>query len=1108
MADWMTRINDRLLPFKRRYYQDLLMRGVLITAAVLLSYFIIAALGEHFLWFSSPVRFVLLMLFLVIATYCFWRLLREPVRFFLFGKGMDNQEAARKIGHSVKEVDDHLLNMLQLAGHPGNALAEAGILQKFRSLASVQFEQSVDIRLNRQYVPWVLIPAAIILIALVVNSRILTGSTERIVRFNTAFSPEAPFRFQVTNTSLRAFRGEDFVLSVELTGEQVPGLLYVEHNGLLHQMSAADDGSFTYTFEKIQDATTFRLYGAGFYSEPYSVEVIARPELVALKTRLTFPRYLGLKPQSFDNSGNLEVPEGTRIDWTVNASGASNAIITFGDGAKNPMQSADNQNYTFGKGFFQDDNYGIVLYNDHAESRDRMEYRVTVIKDGSPQIEVRQARDSILFKNIYLGGEISDDHGLTALSLNWQVLRKGKDEKRFESARITINAAMTTQEFVIPWQLDSLNLGPDDKLRYFLEVRDNDGVNGSKSTRTAIFDFEIPGTAALQEQVRKQERETSETIKENVDKAKSLNESIEEAQRKLRGKQTLDWQDKAMIEDILRQKQEMEKALEALEKENKQLNEQRDAFDEQDERIREKTEQLQKLMEEVLDEETKKLFQELEKLLKENSNAEQMQKMLDKIRRNEINVEKELDRIRELFNQLKLEARIDEAINRLDQTIKDQESLMEKTAEQEKQRGNDGNTELAEEQEDIRKDLEEEKQDMESIRELQEEAGEEEKELPGEKDFDDAGKEMKQSEESLKQGEEKKAGESQKKAVQKMKEMKSGLQNMQQSMEMEMDEQNLESLRQILHGMLKLSFDQEKTMKDYQAVDGSDPAYLSVSQYQLKLQDDAKVLEDSLLALGKKDPFLGSFVTREIGELNHHLDRSSENIRERRRQLAASEMQLSMTSMNNLSLMLNDHFQQMMQMMSKGGKGKSKKKSGKPSLSEMQKQLNQQIEQIKQGGKTGKQLSEELARMAAEQERIRKALQNLQDQLQKQNGQKPGGDIPAKMEQTEMDLVNKRITEQTIRRQKEILTRLLETEKSMREQEFDQERKGETAKDYEKDIPKAFQDYLKAREREAELLKTVPPKLYPYYKKEVNEYFQRIGPATGPSMNPKNKDND
>jgi len=63
----------------------------------------------------------------------------------------------------------------------------------------------------------------------------------------------------------------------------------------------------------------------------------------------------------------------------------------------------------------------------------------------------------------------------------------------------------------------------------------------------------------------------------------------------------------------------------------------------------------------------------------------------------------------------------------------------------------------------------------------------------------------------------------------------------------------------------------------------------------------------------------------------------------------------------------------------------------------------------------------------------------------------------------------------------------------MREQNLDQERKGETAKDYDKEIPRAFEEYLRLKEKEVELLKTVPPKLYPYYKKEVNEYFKRIG---------------
>ena len=142
--------------------------------------------------------------------------------------------------------------------------------------------------------------------------------------------------------------------------------------------------------------------------------------------------------------------------------------------------------------------------------------------------------------------------------------------------------------------------------------------------------------------------------------------------------------------------------------------------------------------------------------------------------------------------------------------------------------------------------------------------------------------------------------------------------------------------------------------------------------------------------------------------------------------------------------------------------------------------------------KSGRQLSEELAKLAAEQERIRKALQEMESQLNEGEGESRNA-ISKKMEETEMDLVNKQITAQTIRRQKEILTRLLEAENSMRERELDNKREGETARDYENVLPKAFEEYFRAKEKEVELLKTVPPKLYPYYKKEVTEYFQRIG---------------
>jgi hypothetical protein len=367
-------------------------------------------------------------------------------------------------------------------------------------------------------------------------------------------------------------------------------------------------------------------------------------------------------------------------------------------------------------------------------------------------------------------------------------------------------------------------------------------------------------------------------------------------------------------------------------------------------------------------------------------------------------------------------------------------------------------------------------------------------EMPGEEESKEVQEQQQQSKEQLDQNQPSKSKAPQKKALQQMQQMQQQMEGMQSSMSMEMEMENIESLRQILHGLVKLSFDQEGLMKEFNELAQNDPRFNTLAQLQLKLKDDSKVLEDSLLALGKRDPMMGSFITKEIGELNNHLDKVIESNRERRRPQAASEMQMTMTSINNLALMLDDHFDMMMQMMqnAKMGKGKKGKPKSGQSLGEMQQQLNQKIQELKNSGKSGRQLSEELAEMAAEQERIRRALQEMQEKM-KNEGQMPGGDLPSKMEQTEMDLVNKQITDQLIKRQKEILTRLLEAEKSMREQDMDEERKGETAKDYEKEIPKAFEEYLRLKEKEVELLKTIPPKLYPYYKKEVSEYFKRMG---------------
>ncbi len=1117
----ITSVREKLTAFRRKYYLNLSIKGGLLTLSLILFYFLIASLIEYNLWLGTWARFTIFFLFFGLVAYCIFRFLKKPIAWWLYQKGLDQNDSARLIGSYFPSVGDRLLNLLQLSSdQSGSALVEAGVNQKSKLFDKISFDQAIDLKENGQYLKYLLIPTSIIVVILFINTRILTQSSQRIVNFRQEFSPEAPFKFQIQNKNLNAFFNEDFTLELKLKGEAIAEAAYIISGNQRLKMESIGPGEFIYLFEKIQSEIGFQIEASGFFSDAYTIALANRPEITELKVSLEYPRYLGRRSEELKNAGNLEVPEGTKVTWNIGTANATKASMRFSSQeAPNNMQIIDDQLFSFGKNFNNPDQYSIELENDQSKNKDKIAYSIAVVKDAFPEITVDYLKDSVLFKSIILGGAIFDDYGVTQLDLMYQVVGKNLAAER-KVISIPINKNQLQQSFFYNWRLDSLVLSPGDRLDYFLQVWDNDGVNGRKATKSANYVFSLPSEEELKTEIVKSESATEGKFDQSLKKAKDLKESIEEAQQKLKSKQDLDWQDKKMLEQLIEQKQNLDQMISELQKQNELLEEKKNSFSEQSEKIREKSEQIKKLMEELLDPETKKLFEELQKLLKENSDMQQVQKLMDKMDRKEINLEKELERTLELFKQLKYDYKLEQAIGEIKEQAEKQEALLEKTEEltgeknnnqkseqpkgdkqdpnnpadksKDQQDGVPENEKLANEQEDIKNDVEKFEKSLEDLKKMGEELNEK-TDTPSEEDLNELKESQEDSKESLEQNKPKKSSESQKKALKQMKQMQQQMESMQSSMEM--DEQNLEAMRQIIHGLIKLSFDEESLMKEFAQIQQTDPKYISLSQTQLKLKDDAKVLEDSLLSLAKKDPFLGSVVTKEVGELNDHMDKTVEQTKERRKGNASSEMQLSMTSMNNLALMLNDHFDAMMDMMknAKPKSGKGKKKSKEQSLGEMQEKLNKKIEDLKNGGKTGRQLSEEVAEMAAEQERIRRALQEMQEKLKKEGGKIPGNDLPGKMEQTEMDLVNKQITEQTIRRQKDILTRLLETEKSMREQNQDQERKGETAKDYNKEIPKAFEEYLRLKEKEVELLKTMPPKLYPYYKKEVNEYFKRVG---------------
>ena len=94
---------------------------------------------------------------------------------------------------------------------------------------------------------------------------------------------------------------------------------------------------------------------------------------------------------------------------------------------------------------------------------------------------------------------------------------------------------------------------------------------------------------------------------------------------------------------------------------------------------------------------------------------------------------------------------------------------------------------------------------------------------------------------------------------------------MQQEMADAYEEQQTEdynNLRQILENLIQLSFDQEALITAFKKNKKYSPKYVELRQDQRRIKDETKMVEDSLLALSKRNEQIQSFVNEEISRVN------------------------------------------------------------------------------------------------------------------------------------------------------------------------------------------------------------------------------------------------
>jgi len=382
-------------------------------------------------------------------------------------------------------------------------------------------------------------------------------------------------------------------------------------------------------------------------------------------------------------------------------------------------------------------------------------------------------------------------------------------------------------------------------------------------------------------------------------------------------------------------------------------------------------------------------------------------------------------------------------------------------------------------------------------------------------------KDMQNSSKELSKNNGSKASKSQHSASQGMQKMSKQLAGMESSMDSQSEQVDAATLRNILNNLVTLSFAQEDLMDKVNSSGRNNMQYAEVAHQQKELQDNATTIEDSLFALSKKSLSIDGIVNQEMEKINYNMKQAVSEMEERQAPQAASSQQLSMTSLNNLALMLSDALAAMQAQMAmesqSPGTGSCTKpggKSSKPSMEELQKmqeQLSKELDQMKkslasgknpgkkpgnqQGNMSGGQSennsnSEQLAKMAAEQEYIREQMQGSEDEMNdKKQGSGNLGNIAEEMRKNEEDIVNRQITDATLQRQQQIMKHLLEYDKAKQMKGQSPQFESHTAKKQFFGNPNPFLEYNTERIKQDELLKTVPPDLNSFYRDKVNQYF-------------------
>ena len=1100
--------------FIRKFYLNRLIQGALIGLVLMIALFLIINGIEYFSWLPKKGRLILLLLFILGTSFvAIFYFIIPIINLIRFRKKMSDEKAAVIIGKFFPEISDKLLNTIQLsnglAQNSDNQLLIATIEQRTEHLKPINFSDAVNLKENYKYLKIFGLAFVILTITFIFLPDFSHKPARRIINYSQEFEKPLPFSVELSATNIEAMQGKDAEFRIHVTGERIPDAFYIKCKDVsrnvstsTHLMSRLNTNDFRFVFKNVYQNEEFYVEGGDYRSQIIKLTVRPNPTMLYYEAKLTFPKYIHRKNETLNGKTRIIVPQGTNVEFTFHTRDVDSIAITIpfdnapvqtrfiaSQWANNdsPLQSSND--FVYNMTAMNSTKFNVTLYN-NWNATDAIQFNVEVIPDAYPDIQVQNFHEDFA-KQTYYSGLIADDYGFTKLLYHFEV--DGKPQQSFVK-NIPIDKKNTRNSFYYSIDIDTLTLYRGDEIKAYFEIFDNDGINGPKSKRSEVFYLVLPTTEQLDSIADNAENQILNNLNQRSDELQNLRKDIEDMLRDLMSKKDLDWSDKEKMKELLEKQKEVQEEWQKIQEEQKELSDfikENELFNED---LIKKQEEINKLFEEVIPDEMKKLMDEIEQLLNEMT-RERMQEIMKDLKKNNDALQQMMDRNLSLLEQLKVEKDMNQL---MDEMQKLADELLENTDSISAQ--------------DAENQLDKVEQQLDSIIEKNQGLNDPFDINKDEQAFDEAEQDLEEAGESEDSGDQENAQQKKQKAGKKIKEMSENMSLMMMGGGMDQLAEDAHLVRILLENVVRSSHAEEQLMQEISVMKKDDPTVSQKISRQKDISENFAMVEDSLRKMANRQTTIKNFVFNELQVIDQQTVSAMQDILELRFGNATHKQQNAMMSMNNLALMLAESLNDMESMMDGSSSsscskpGKSKGSQGKPKnmknmkdlqnqLGEQLKKMQQQMQQQQQDGTPSQNMNEELARMAAQQELIREGMQQILDEMKKNGTLGDDGiyQIIKDMEKLEEDIVNKRITNQTIKRNKDIMSRMLKAENAQQEREKEEKRKSDEYKGVEKTHNIDELRYEESIKKQQDFLRTNPIEYQPFYKQKINEYFFKKG---------------